>query len=230
MSSPLAPHSTRPVELAARLEAERRGTPFLVYRDGAGEQVILALPDGVERLTIGRRPECDVPLGWDGTVSRLHAELVRSGDDWTVSDDGLSHNGTLLGDEPVRGQRRLRDGDVLEVGQTQVAYCDPRADGLRATETVMGAAPRRLPLSDGRRDVLEVLCRPLHLTPFAAPATNAEIAAELHVSVAAVKSRLRSLFELFGLDELPQNQKRAALAAEAIRSGLVTAEVARRST
>ena len=32
------------------------------------------------------------------------------------------------------------------------------------------------------------------------------------LSVATVKGTLTSMFELFGLDDLPQNQKRAALA------------------
>jgi hypothetical protein len=219
--SPLAPHTARPAELVARLEAERRGAPFLVYRDDADEQVIHELGADADRLTVGRRPGCDLRLAWDPKVSRLHAELVRAGDEWTVSDDGLSHNGTHIGDERVRGQRRLRDGDVIAFGDTLVAFRDPRADELQATETVAGRAesPR---LSDADRALLAVLCRPLLDAPFATPATNAEIAQELHLSVAAVKARLHGLFARFGLDELPQNQKRAGLAAAAIRFGLVT--------
>ena len=220
MRSPLAPHVARPAEVLARLEAERRGAPFLVYRDEADKQAIHELDD-VARLTVGRGPGCDVRLAWDPKVSRLHAELVRAGDEWTVSDDGLSHNGTHIGDERVRGQRRLRDGDVIAFGDTLVAFRDPRADELRATETV-ASHTESPPLSDADRAVLAVLCRPLLDAPFATPATNAEIAQELHLSVAAVKSRLHALFARFGLDELPQNQKRAGLAATAIRSGLVT--------
>ena len=37
----------------------------------------------------------------------------------------------------------------------------------------------------------------------------------------AVKGTLRALFALFGVDELPQNRKRAALAEAALRSGAV---------
>ena len=36
------------------------------------------------------------------------------------------------------------------------------------------------------------------------------------ISVDTVKGTLSALFELFGLTELPQNQKRAALAARAL--------------
>jgi hypothetical protein len=219
--SPLAPHAGRPAELIARSDAERRGAPFLVYRDDADEQIIHELGDNADRLTVGRGRGCDVRLAWDTKVSRLHAELVRVGDEWTVSDDGLSHNGTHIGDERVRGQRRLRDGDVITFGDTLVAYRDPHAEELQATETV-SVRSEPPPLSDADRALLDVLCRPMLIAPFAAPATNADIAQELHVSVAAVKSRLHGLFARFGLDELPQNQKRAGLAAAAIRSGLVT--------
>ena len=41
------------------------------------------------------------------------------------------------------------------------------------------------------------------------------------VSVDAVKAHLRVLFERFGLDDLPQNQKRARLAAVALVNGVV---------
>jgi hypothetical protein len=40
--------------------------------------------------------------------------------------------------------------------------------------------------------------------------------------VDAVTAHLRALFERFGLEHLPQNQKRARLAATALVSGLVT--------
>lgn len=221
MTSPIAIHASTPAELAARLEAARQGRPFLVHRDAAGEQVVTELAG--ERLTVGRRPGCDVRLEWDAKVSRLHAELERIGDEWTISDDGLSHNGTYVGEERVRGQRRLRDGDLIRFGGTAVAFCDPRAGASLATETV-GARAAGPALTDADRRVLGALCRPLVESPYAAPATNADIAAELHLSVAAVKARLHSLFERFGLDHLPQNQKRAALAADAMRAGLVTAD------
>ena len=40
-------------------------------------------------------------LDWDSEISRVHAALERIGDDWTVVDDGLSHNGTYLNGERV---------------------------------------------------------------------------------------------------------------------------------
>ena len=58
--------------------------------------------------------------------------------------------------------------------------------------------------------------------PFATPATNREIADELYLSVDAVKAHLRTLFEKFDVGGLPQNQKRARLAALALRDGTVS--------
>ena len=57
-------HTASPSELKQRLEAERRGEPFLVYRDGDGAQCIFALEAGA-RLTVGRRPENDLALCFD---------------------------------------------------------------------------------------------------------------------------------------------------------------------
>src|SRR5689334_11855492 len=93
--------SQSPAELKAVIEAERAGTPFLLYRDGPGEQRLLVLTDDVDRLTVGRSMANALCLDWDTEVSRLHAELERAGGDWTVADDGLSRNGTFLGGERI---------------------------------------------------------------------------------------------------------------------------------
>jgi len=69
------PHTASAAELKARLEVERRGAPFLVLRDGAGVQRLIALEEGRERLTVGRSDECDLALAWDEGVSRVHAQL-----------------------------------------------------------------------------------------------------------------------------------------------------------
>ena len=52
-------------------------------------------------------------------------------------------------------------------------------------------------------------------------ASNQQIAQELFLSVHAVKTHLRVLFHKFGIDSLPQNQKRARLVELALQLGLV---------
>jgi FHA domain len=213
------PHRSTPAELQARLEAERRGAAFLLFHDGAGRQVIHELTAG--EVTIGRTAECDVELAWDREVSRLHAQLEPAGGQWLLVDDGISRNGTFVNGERVQGRRRLRDGDRLCFGETPVIYRGPQ-DGA---ETTLRALPNQAvaTLTPTQRRILVALCRPVRDSAFATPPTNKEIADELYLSVDAVKAQLRTLFERFGLEALPQNQKRARLAAIALLQGIVTA-------
>ena len=53
------------------------------------------------------------------------------------------------------------------------------------------------------------------------PATNEQIAPELHLSVDAVKAHLRQLFRRFDIEDLPQIQKRTALVRIAIEAGIL---------
>jgi DNA-binding NarL/FixJ family response regulator len=73
-----------------------------------------------------------------------------------------------------------------------------------------------------QRQVLVALARPYKHGEYATPATNQDIAGELHLSVDAVKAHLRSLFQRFGIESLPQNQKRSRLVAEAFQRGMLT--------
>jgi len=216
--SPLARHASTPAELQARLALERRGASFLVLRDGDGAQRLFEL-DGMDgSVTVGRRLSCDVALHWDEDVSRLHARFERLDEEWTVVDDGTSHNGTWVNGDRVLGRRRLRDGDVLRFGSTVVAF---RGGGGESRPTATAQRPR-LVLTPVQRRVLVALCRPHANSDFAVPASNQQIADELHVSVDAVKAQLRLLFRVFGLDDLPQNQKRGALAGAALERGIVS--------
>ena len=64
------------------------------------------------------------------------------GGDWVVCDEGLSHNGTFVNGERVRGRRRLRGGDVIAVGDTLIAFC-AAASGCRSIATRTGASAAR---------------------------------------------------------------------------------------
>jgi pSer/pThr/pTyr-binding forkhead associated (FHA) protein len=139
-----------------------------------------------------------------------------------IEDDGLSRNGTLVNGERLRGQRMLRDGDVIGVGDTVLGFRDPEPSAVLATVSVPTVAPREV--SDAQRRVLVALCRPLGGGDSAAPATNEQIARELVLSLSAVKGHLRVLFGRFDLDEAPQNQKRLLLAERAMSTMVVRPE------
>jgi pSer/pThr/pTyr-binding forkhead associated (FHA) protein len=218
----LGPRATSATELKAQIEAEREGRPFLVYRDGADAQRILALTDGAGEIWVGRREAADVRLDWDEEVSGLHAQLEIVRGDCTVVDDGLSRNGSYVNGERVRGRKLLRDGDVIRFGRSLVLYRAPGAAG--GDSTVISADLLEAGgISPAQRRVLVALCRPYKDgASFATPATNQGIGDELHLSVDAVKTHLRALFEKFGVGDLPQNQKRVALVERALQSGLVS--------
>ena len=211
-------HSASPAELKAQLAAERRGQPFLVYRDGADTQRIVPLDGETSRLTVGRNQVVDIRLEWDRSVSGLHAELERRGTHWTVVDDGLSRNGTFVNERRVEGRARLTGGDVVRFGETPVAYRAPftRGDTLDAPE------PSIPEISASERRVLVGLCRPYADGPGGRPASNKEIADELVLSIEGVKWHMRALFERFGVEDLPRNQKRVRLAELAFASGVIT--------
>ena len=218
-ASPVGIHQASPEEIRERIAAEREGVPFLVLRDESAKQRIVGLVPGTT-TTIGRSPECDVSLPWDQEVSRLHAELQMIGDQWVLVDDGLSSNGTFLGDERIASRRRLADGDVFRVGATTIAFRHPLARGSGTTRAQQPATA--VTVTPAQRRVLIALCRPYKGgANFATPATNPQIAEELYLSVAAVKSHLRALTRAFGIDDLPQQEKRQRLVAMALQLGVV---------
>jgi pSer/pThr/pTyr-binding forkhead associated (FHA) protein len=191
VNNPLNSHASTPRELGERIAAERGGGAFLLYRDGAGEQVIVQLDGMPERITIGRRPSNEIALDWDSEVSRVHAALERAGAEWTVVDDGFSHNGTFVAGERVTARRRLRDGDVIAIGATAIAFCAP-SESSTSMATVTSVGPRVAELlTPAQRRVLIALCRPFKDSTYSTPATNQQIADELVVSVDAVKKSIR---------------------------------------
>ena len=110
---------------AAEAHARRSGEPFLTFADGHGHPRVVELPRVWERAAVGRSPDTDVALSWDEQVSSIHAELSRLGEDWLLIDDGLSRNGSYVNGERLSGRRRLRDGDRMLFGATEVTFHAP---------------------------------------------------------------------------------------------------------
>lgn len=220
-ADPLAKHTATPRELKAVLMAERRGTPFLAYRDDTGSLLIVSLPARHEPLLLGRSEAVDIQLHWDPQVSGLHAELTWLGAEWTIADEDLSRNGTFVNARKITGRCRLREGDRITVGTTAITFRAPSAPTI--APTAAGSVNELIAdLSETQRRILLALCRPkLSGGDLHAPATNQEIATEVCLSVDTVKAQLRAMFARHGLDGLPQNQKRAALAELALRTGAV---------
>jgi FHA domain len=209
-----------PAELKETIAAERTGNPFLVWRGADGEQRLLLLEPDDWRVTIGRDEAADLALPWDAEISRTHALLERVGRGWTLVDDGLSRNGSFVNGTRVIGRRRLVDRDRLVFGATLLTYRETSGGITQTASTI--ETPSAIRLSPMQRKVLIALCRPVHESASATPATNRQIAEEVYLSVDAVKAHLRVLFERYGLSQLPQNEKRARLVHAALDAGVLT--------
>ncbi len=214
-----------PTELKRQLELERAGQAFVIHRDPSGKQH-LTQPQGERRTTIGRGVDSDLPLSSDVGVSRLHAELDKSGGEWLLIDDGLSSNGSFVNGERVSGRKRLRDGDVLCLGSTVMVFRNPADRGGELATEMSADLPTRRQLTATQLAVLDALCAPMRHDSVASPATNREIADGLHVSIEAVKAHMRKLFEKFGVGEMAQTRKRIRLAELALISGAVSPRAA----
>ena len=172
------------------------------------------------QASVGRSQSSDLVLDWDEEVSRLHARFERVEEDWTLVDDGLSSNGTFVNGERLNGRRRLTDGDTLRFGATTTdlsQLADRRAAGRGgATPDRGGALDHPTPRAGRAVSSLQAPER------VAGPATNQQIAEELFLSVDAVRTHLRVLFAKFGIEHIPQNQKRIRLVERAFYSGLIS--------
>ena len=211
-------HTATPSELQERMAADRRGVPYLLYRDGGGNQLIIPLDEGTDRLTVGRDMASDIALPWDVQVSRAHVQMERMGAEWAIIDDGLSRNGTFVNGERLRGRRRLGNADVVRCGDTVLVFRAP----MTASDATVAAGKTPPLISDAQRRVLIALCRPFRDGgAFASPASNQQIAEELSVSTDAVKTQVRALFQRLAVEDLPQNKKRVRLVELAFHHGLV---------
>jgi len=103
-ASPLEPSAPKPASITIR---------------GVDGDVVLA----GDRMVVGRLKTCDICLG-DANASREHAAFEREGTGWAIQDLG-STNGTLLNGAQL-GRERLRDGDVVAVGITEIVYHEAR--------------------------------------------------------------------------------------------------------
>ncbi len=76
-----------------------------------------------ERVVAGRLATSGIRLA-DANVSREHAAFIREGAGWAIEDLG-STNGTYLNGERI-SHARLRDGDTISLGASELIYHEPR--------------------------------------------------------------------------------------------------------
>ena len=88
------------------------------HTDKTTEKVLLSRP----RITLGRSARNDLCIA-DPFASRVHAEVRREGDSF-IFQDLASANGTLFNGSWLREEVRLRPGDRIQIGETEIVYHD----------------------------------------------------------------------------------------------------------
>ena len=118
-----------PVEIHINSDDRLQKSTYSIASDvveapgGSAASIILPngkrIPIGTDPLTIGRMPECDIPVA-DPNVSRRHAEIRREGDAVYVADLN-STNGTRVNGAPIT-QHVLSDGEIITIGLTSMRF------------------------------------------------------------------------------------------------------------
>ncbi len=86
--------------------------------------------------TLGRHPDQDMQI-LDRVVSKEHAHIERQPDGGYAVRDNGSRNGTYVNGVLVSGVRRLRNGDRITLGSTEIVYNeDVRTDPLAGKVTI----------------------------------------------------------------------------------------------
>jgi hypothetical protein len=99
------------------LGAVAPGKAMLIVRSGPSEGTSFLLT--ADTTTIGRADSVDVMLD-DVTVSRRHAELIRSPEGWVLRDSG-SLNGTYV-NRTLIDQVVLHAGDEVQIGKYRFVF------------------------------------------------------------------------------------------------------------
>src|SRR5213595_3042614 len=73
-----------------------------------------------ETVSIGRASDCTIPIK-DRYLSRRHAEIISTDGQWILKDLG-SANGTYLNGSRVERELRLRAGDRIRLGDTEIVF------------------------------------------------------------------------------------------------------------
>ncbi len=93
------------------------GSAMLIVRRGPSEGT--SFPLSTDLVTVGRSDESDVVLD-DVTVSRRHAEFIRTDQGWTLRDVG-SLNGTYVNRDRIDSVE-LTGGEEVQIGKYRFAF------------------------------------------------------------------------------------------------------------
>ncbi|MCI0332821.1 MAG: sigma 54-interacting transcriptional regulator [Planctomycetes bacterium] len=112
-------------------------TAYLVIREGSKWTDVFRLVDG-ESVTIGRAPTNTIVVK-DERCSRNHAEVFQSQGQWTLRDLD-SRNGTLIDGQRVHHDYQLQAGDIVRIGNSQLAFVHDLSQAFPDSNSVLRSA------------------------------------------------------------------------------------------
>jgi len=148
----------------------------------AGATFVLA---GREML-IGRDESCAIRLN-SRTVSRRHARLVKSEEQWCI-EDLQSINGTFVNGEQVKGRQQLADKDRVEIHDIVLAYTDGSSQATSSQQQT--AAPHHSTTIKNRHSPTILVARNAGVEP---PGERKNTAAQLQAMLDITHSMGSSL-------------------------------------
>lgn len=87
-----------------------------------------------DEINIGRGKDNDIVLS-DYTVSRNHARIIRTNEEYLIVDMG-SYNGTKVNDKPVQNAI-LRDNDIIKIGLSKITFSTDESPELSLSESII---------------------------------------------------------------------------------------------
>lgn len=128
---------------------EHGDRPVLVFKDGehSGKRVTMQN----ETLIVGRDQDCDLVLD-ERQVSRQHIKIKHIENLYYVEDLN-SKNGTWVNGVPLKGERTLTDGDMIEIALVvKLIFAESEATAPMSLSRLTAASESRLRLDpDSRR-------------------------------------------------------------------------------
>lgn len=136
-----APTSAAPEPVPVSHQAKPGGAPIELASTARpmtrpGVRILLTAVSGAQRgrewvtevgtdAVIGRSASCAVTIDDDGEISARNSVLSSEGGLFFVEDLG-STNGTSINGSPIKGRRRVGDGDLILVGRTELRLTLPK--------------------------------------------------------------------------------------------------------
>ena len=233
--SPTAELHLRAARIMSRAPAERRVArgaripPAMLPREAGGaleiwghlaayleDELVASAVLAPPGLLIGRGPHCDVRLE-EPTVSWDHVELGCRGRT-VIAEDLGSSNGTWLNGQPIDRPRRLRSGDVLQLGRVRLSVNVRGAEGSRTTQTKAD----EICLTEEERELAAALVVSYRSSTslVGRPATRAELAEALNTSQRTAQRRLDALVARLRIPPHTGRERSLLLAQRILELGL----------